>query len=195
MMCGMCQIQHMIVADVSVTFSADSVSDLIVPYMQWITNNSDWIFGIIASDHTPNLTSIHLLQSKYKLNIILAMHGNQETHLKQHIKNKYDTYDTILKYLTSNITLIDYFSLQAFIDDDSSGVGFPYQLLSCQTCNGFEAYELFSQYLNISQETIDTIQGQVEKLTSSKFNFNYNKNNTNDHDDYKSNTNSNYTKQ
>ena len=186
-------LQDMIVADVSVTFSADSVSDLTVPYMEWITNNSDWIFGIIASDYTPNLTSIHLLQSKYKLNIILAMHANQETHLKQHNENEYDTYDTILKYLTSNITLIDYFSWQAFTEDDSSGVGFPYQLLSSQTSNGFEAYKLFSQYLDISQETIDAIQSQVEKLTSSKFNFNYNKNNTidheNDHHDYKSHIN------
>ncbi len=131
----------------------DFNSQAISPMYSWILNSS-YFYGIITSNYFPNESSIQSLVDN-DLQIIVQIYANPDGHSR---KNQ-PPIDQVMSFWISTLTKmnsISSLSWLAFIEDDSCGTGFPYDLLLSETQSYSEAYSLWLNWLEEGKEIIDT---------------------------------------
>ena len=124
---------------------------------KWFSSHS-WAWGIISKNWNPNPMDINKVTTKDNIQIIIQIHANIET---QQRANEPSAQEIMNLYLnsTQNKNNIGW---EAYIEDDSSGVGFPQDLLidMFNTQSFYDrSYSIaYNQWINYLKETNQIIQ-------------------------------------
>ena len=141
------------------------------PVYKWFSSQL-WSFGIIPKNYNPNPVDINNIITKDNMHIIIQIHANIET---QQRGNEPPSKDIINLYLNST-NETEYIHWEAYIEDDSSGVAFPQDLLltmaETQSFNQRSyiiAYNKWMQYLQSTNSIIQLINNNIMIYAQSGF--------------------------